>query len=374
MIIGTPKEIKDSEHRIALTPFAAEPLNQAGHTVVIEAGAGVGSGFTDGEYEAAGARVEADAARVWASDLVLKVKEPLPSEYAFFREDLLLFTYLHLAAEPKLTEQLVKHHVTAIAYETVQEPGGALPILTPMSEVAGRMAPQVAAQLLTHMQGGRGKLLGGVPGVAPGRVVVLGAGTVGTHAARIALGLGAEVAIFDINLGRLRNLDLALHGRVTTRAASPPTIEEAVRTADVVIGAVLVPGAKAPVLVTDEMVQAMPDGSVIVDVAVDQGGCVQTIHPTAHSNPTYTVHGVVHYGVTNMPGAVPRTSTIALTNASLPYVGQLAREGFIQAVRSSPALAAGVNTYQAAITRREVAEALNHDYVPLDGLMRARPL
>jgi alanine dehydrogenase len=374
MIIGTPKEIKDSEHRIALTPFAAELLSQAGHTVVIEAGAGAGSGFVDAEYVAAGARVEGDAARVWASDMVLKVKEPLPSEYAFLREDLLLFAYLHLAAEPKLTEQLVINRVTAIAYETVQEPGGALPILTPMSEVAGRMAPQVAAQLLTHMQGGRGKLLGGVPGVAPGRVVVLGAGTVGTHAARIALGLGAEVAIFDINLERLRNLDLALHGRVTTRAASPPTIEEAVRTADVVIGAVLVPGAKAPVVVTDEMVQAMPGGSVIVDVAVDQGGCVQTIHPTAHSNPTYTVHGVVHYGVTNMPGAVPRTSTIALTNASLPYVRRLADEGFSQAVRSSPALAAGVNTYQAGITRREVAEALNREYVPLDGLMRARPL
>ncbi len=364
MIIGTPKEIKDSEQRVALTPVGAEVLAGAGHTVLIETGAGHGSGFTDDDYVAAGARIVPDAARAWSAEMVIKVKEPLPAEYGYFRRGQMLFTYLHLAAEPELTRALLDRGVTAVAYETVQPANGSLPLLTPMSEVAGRMAPQVAAHELTHMRGGRGKLLAGVPGVPPADIVILGAGTVGTHAAVIALGMGAAVTLFDINLDRLRWIDSALSGRLTTVAASAPAIARAVRTADVVIGAVLIPGARAPVLVTETMVRTMPRGAVIVDVAVDQGGCVETIHRTTHSDPTYVLHGVLHYGVANLPGAVPHTSTMALCNATLPYALRLANQG-LGATVTDPALAAGVNTHRGTVTHPAVAAALGLIYTPL---------
>jgi alanine dehydrogenase len=369
VIIGTPREIKDNERRVALTPDGVAALVQGGHAVLIEAGAGAGSGFADREYLEAGARVEPGASAVWAAELVVKVKEPLPEEFGYLHEGLMLFTYLHLAAEPELTEALLERRVTAIAYETIEGPQGELPILVPMSEVAGRMAPQVAAHLLTHMQGGRGRLLGGVPGVPPARVVVLGAGTVGAQAARVALGMGAQVTVFNRGLERLRALDLAFGGRIVTAAATPAAIDEAVRTADVLIGAVLVPGARAPILVTEAMVKSMTPGAVIVDVAVDQGGCIETIHPTSHSNPTYFVHGVVHYAVPNMPGAVPRTSTMALCNATLPFALELAARGLERALTARPGLAAGVNTYNGAITFQPVAEAQGREFVPLAKLL-----
>lgn len=356
MIVGVPKEIKDNEYRVALTPFGAEALVRAGHRVLVQAGAGEGSGFSDDEYRRAGAEVVADAAEAWAAELVVKVKEPQPTEYQYLREGLILFAFLHLAAAPELARQLVERGVTAIAYETVRLPDGSLPLLAPMSAIAGRMAPQIAAQYLTRVYGGRGKLLAGVPGVAPARVVVLGAGTVGTNATRIALGMGAQVTLLDRNLERLRRLDLALGGRAVTMASSPAAIAEAVRHADAVIGAVLVPGGRAPILVTEAMVAAMQPGAVIIDVAVDQGGCVETIRPTTHSDPVYTVHGVLHYGVTNMPAAVPRTATMALCDATLPYVLRLAEhEGDIFA---DEALELGVNTYQGVIIHAAVAAAL----------------
>lgn len=356
MIVGVPKEIKDNEYRVALTPFGAEALVRAGHRVLVQAGAGEGSGFSDDEYRRAGAEVVADAAEAWAAELVVKVKEPQPAEYQYLREGLILFAFLHLAAAPELARQLVERGVTAIAYETVRLPDGSLPLLAPMSAIAGRMAPQIAAQYLTRVYGGRGKLLAGVPGVAPARVVVLGAGTVGTNATRIALGMGAQVTLLDRNLERLRRLDLALGGRAVTMASSPAAIAEAVRHADAVIGAVLVPGGRAPILVTEAMVAAMQPGAVIIDVAVDQGGCVETIRPTTHSDPVYTVHGVLHYGVTNMPAAVPRTATMALCDATLPYVLRLAEhEGDIFA---DEALELGVNTYQGVIIHAAVAAAL----------------
>jgi alanine dehydrogenase len=366
VIIGTPKETKDNERRVALTPNGAAALVQAGHTVHIETGAGAGSGFSDDEYRAAGAYIESDPGGVWAADLVMKVKEPLPAEFEFLHEGQLLFTYLHLAAEPRLTDELVARRVTAIAYETITGAQGELPILVPMSEVAGRMAPQVAAHLLTHMQGGLGKLLGGVPGVPPAHVVVLGAGTVGMESARIAVGMGARVTVFNRGLDRLRALDVAFNGRIVTAAANRAAIAEAVRTADVVVGAVLVAGARAPILVTEEMVRSMSPGAVIVDVAVDQGGCIETIHPTSHSNPTYVLHDVVHYAVPNMPGAVPRTSTIALSNATLPYALALAEHGLEGAIEIHPGLEAGINVHDGAITNRPVAEAHNRPFVPLD--------
>lgn len=372
MIVGVPKEIKDNERRVALTPFGARTLAQAGHSVVIETGAGVGSGFGDDEYIAAGARVEGAAAAVWASPMVLKVKEPLSEEYTLLHEDLLLFTFLHLAPEVELTGHLLAKKVTGIAYETVRGPDGRLPILEPMSEVAGRMAAQVAAHLLTHMGGGRGLLLGGVPGVAPARVVILGAGTVGSHAAQVAVGMGAQVTVLNRGLEALRRLALALDGRIVTVAASGPAIADAVRNADVLIGAVLVPGARAPRLVTEDMVRTMGSGAVIVDVAIDQGGCIETIKPTSHSQPTYVRHGVVHYAVPNIPGAVPRTSTMALCNATLPYALQLAGQGFEQAVGQSPALAAGVNTFGGAVTNQAVAEAQGREFVPLASLLHRR--
>jgi alanine dehydrogenase len=371
VIVGTPTETKDNERRVALTPIGAAALTQAGHTVLVQAGAGEGSGFSDEDFASSGARIVPTAADAWAAEMVIKVKEPLPAEYDFLRADQIVFTYLHLAPEPELTRRMLKAGTIGVAYETVRESNGSLPILIPMSEVAGRMAVQIGAQFLTHMHGGRGTLLGGVPGVAPGRVVVLGAGTVGTYATRIALGMGAHVTLIDRNLERLRQLDLDLSGRLTTVASNSATIAEAVTTADLLVGAVLVAGGKAPVLVSEQMVQTMPTGSVIVDVAVDQGGCIETIRPTSHSQPTFVKHGVVHYGVPNIPGAVPRTSTFALSNASLPYALQLAGLGADAAFRASPALASGVNTYRGALTHAAAADALGLEYRPLTEVMDA---
>ncbi|MED4955619.1 alanine dehydrogenase, partial [Paenibacillus macerans] len=319
MIIGVPKEIKNNENRVALTPSGAYSLVSAGHQVFIEKNAGTGSGFTDAEYTAAGARLVGQAADAWSAELVIKVKEPQPSEYAYFRKGLILFTYLHLAPEPELTAALRDKGVTAIAYETV-EVNKTLPLLTPMSEVAGRMAVQIGAQFLEKPYGGKGILLGGVPGVKRGKVTIIGGGVVGTNAAKIAVGLGAEVTIIDVNPERLRQLDDIFGARLQTLMSNPQHIAEAVEESDLVIGAVLIPGAKAPKLVRENMVKAMRPGSVIVDVAIDQGGIFETVDRiTTHSDPTYVKHGVVHYAVANMPGAVPRTSTYALTNATLPY-------------------------------------------------------
>lgn len=370
MIIGVPKEIKDNEYRVAVTPGGVEMLRQHGHRVLVQAGAGEGSGFSDEEYTRSGAEILPTAAEVWNNaEMIMKVKEPRPEEYGFLREDLLLFTYLHLAAEEELTYELLRRKVTAVAYETVELADGRLPLLTPMSEVAGRMAIQVGAHYLEKAHGGRGKLLGGVPGVRPAQVTIIGGGTVGTNAAKIALGMGAHVVIIDKNLDRLRYLEDVLHGNLTTLASNPLNIANAVRRADLLIGAVLIHGARAPKLVTREMVGTMKPGSVIVDVAIDQGGCVETSKPTTHSHPTYEVDGVIHYGVTNMPGAVPRTSTYALSNATLPYALLLADHGFEGAVKGNPALAKGVNTYRGAVTYPAVAEAFGLEYTPLEKLL-----
>ncbi len=370
MIIGIPKEIKDNEYRVAQTPGGVELLVQHGHRVLVQAGAGEGSGFSDEEYRKAGAEILPDAASVWnQADMVTKVKEPLPQEYPFLRPGLILFTYLHLAAEERLTHELMKKEVIAIAYETVELDDGRLPLLIPMSEVAGRMAVQIGAYYLEKPQGGRGKLLSGIPGVRPADVAIIGGGTVGINAAQIALGMGAHVVIIDKNLDRLRYLDEVLHGNLTTLASNPRNIADSVRVADLVIGAVLIPGARAPRLVTRELVRQMKPGSVIVDVAVDQGGCVETIRPTTHSNPVYVVDGVIHYGVTNMPGAVPRTSTYGLSNATLPYALLLADLGFEEAVAQNKALARGVNVYKGRITHPAVAEAFGLEYTPLEKLL-----
>jgi len=370
MIIGVPKEIKDNEYRVSMTPGGVELLVQAGHQVLVEQGAGVGSGFPDQEYARSGARILARAADVWAqADMVVKVKEPLRQEYPFLREGLVLFTYLHLAADRELTDALLAHKVTAIGYETVQRADGSLPLLTPMSQIAGRMAAQIAAHYLECTAGGMGKLMGGVPGVRPANVVVIGGGTVGTNAAQIALGMGAHVTVVDVSADRLRYLSEVLHGNLVTLASHPRNIAEAVAQADVVIGAVLRPGAKAPHLVTRAMVETMRPGSVIVDVAVDQGGCVETGRPTSHSQPTFVYHDVIHYCVPNIPGVVPWTSTYALSNATLPYTQRLANLGFLAAVRSDPALALGVNTYRGCLTCQPVAEAFAMDYAPLATLL-----
>ncbi len=362
MIVGVPKEIKTLENRVALTPGGVESLTRRGHTVLVEQGAGLGSGISDDEYRAAGAEI-VSAKEAWSAELVVKVKEPLPEEYGYLRRDLVLFTYLHLAASESLTQAMIRSGVTGIAYETVQLEDGSLPLLTPMSEVAGRMATQVGAYHLERPQGGRGILLGGVPGVAPGAVVILGGGTVGTNAAKIALGLGAQVYVLDINHRRLQYLDDVFGGRLITLTSTEANIKKAIRFADLVIGAVLIPGAKAPKLVTREMLAEMKEGAVIVDVAVDQGGCVETIHPTTHDDPTYVVDGVVHYGVANMPGAVPRTSTFALTNQTLPYLLRLAERG-LEALKNDPALLKGLNTYDGKVTHPAVAEAFGLPYTP----------
>ncbi|MEW5322071.1 alanine dehydrogenase [Geobacillus thermoleovorans] len=365
MIIGVPKEIKNNENRVAITPAGVLSFVQAGHTVLIEKEAGVGSGFNDSDYARAGAQIIERAEDVWAqADMVMKVKEPLPSEYGYFRPGLILFTYLHLAADPELTRALKESGVIAIAYETVQV-GRTLPLLTPMSEVAGRMAAQIGAQFLEKPYGGKGILLGGVPGVARGKVTIIGGGVVGTNAAKVAVGLGADVTIIDLNADRLRELDDIFGNQITTLMSNPMNIAEAVAEADLVIGAVLIPGARAPKLVTEDMVKAMKPGSVIVDVAIDQGGIVETSdHVTTHDDPTYVKHGVVHYAVANMPGAVPRTSTIALTNVTIPYALQIANKGVIQAITDSPALELGVNVANGEITYEAVARDLGYRYVP----------
>jgi len=365
MIIGLPREIKDNEYRVAITPGGVRQLVDSGHDVLVQEEAGEGSGFSDAEYRWGGARMVARAEDVWAADIVVKVKEPQPSEYSLMQHGLTLFTYLHLAAEKALTLEMLKRGVTGIAYETVEKTDGTLPLLTPMSEVAGRMAVQVGAKYLEKQNGGRGKLLSGVPGVRPADVTILGAGVVGANAAQIALGMGASVIILDIDADRLRYLEQVLHGRLTTLSANPYNIAEAVRRADLLIGAVLVKGAKAPRLVNRDMIRRMEPGSVVVDVAVDQGGCCETIRPTRHSDPVYVLDGILHYGVTNMPGAVPRTSTYALSNATLPYLAKMAEEGILQAIKSDAALAKGVNVYRGKVTYQAVAEALALEYTPL---------
>jgi alanine dehydrogenase len=368
MIVGIPREIKDSEYRVSMTPGGVHQLTEAGHEVWVEANAGEGSSFPDEQYADAGARIVPTAA-AWSAELVVKVKEPQPSEYGFLRSDLALFTYLHLAADEQLTHEMVSRRVAGIAYETVELPNGHLPLLTPMSEVAGKMAVQIGARYLEKMSGGRGKILGGVPGVRPADVVIIGAGVVGTNAAQVALGMGAHVIMIDINIDRLRYLHEVLGGRLTTLSSNPLNIAQAVRRADLLIGAVLIRGAKAPRLVTRQMIETMAPGSVVIDVAVDQGGCVETSRPTTHSAPTFLVSGVTHYCVANMPGAVPRTSTYALSNATLPYVVRLANQGIAPALRQDPGLAKGLNTYRGHVTYKSVADASSFEYTPAQGLL-----
>ncbi|MBR2568856.1 MAG: alanine dehydrogenase [Paenibacillus sp.] len=372
MIIGVPKEIKNNENRVAITPAGVDALVKAGHRVLIETQAGAGSGFTNEDYTSVGAVMIHEAASVWSqADMILKVKEPLPAEYPYFREGLILFTYLHLANEPQLTRALVDKGVIAIAYETVQV-GRTLPLLTPMSEVAGRMASQIGAQFLEKVHGGKGILLSGVPGVRKGKVTVIGGGVVGTNAAKIALGLGAEVTIVDLSPDRLRELDDMFRGQIQTLISNPFNLKDAVKESDLVIGAVLIPGAKAPKLVTEDMIQSMQPGSVVVDVAIDQGGIIETVdHITTHDQPTYVKHGVVHYAVANMPGAVPRTSTLALTNVTIPYALQLANKGVLSALRNNTALLAGLNVACHQVTYEAVARDLGYTYVPaLEALNR----
>jgi alanine dehydrogenase len=367
--IGVAKEVKTDEYRVALTPAGARELVQRGHDVLIERGAGVGSAFDDDAYEAAGATI-VSVQDVWGeSELLLKVKEPIAQEYECLREGLVLFTYLHIAADEPLTRALVESGITAVAYETVETDSGALPLLAPMSEIAGRLAAQAGAYFLEKPLGGRGLLLGGVPGVAPGRVVIIGGGIVGYNAAVIALGLGANVTILERSIDRMRHLEEVLSGRVSLVMSSTLQIEESVQEADVVIGAVLIPGARAPKLVTREMVARMKEGAVLADVAIDQGGCAETSRPTTHSEPVYTVEGVTHYCVANMPGAVPITSTKALTNATLPYVEAIADHGLSQAVTRDRSLARGVNVLAGKVTYEAVADAHNLEYAPLDDVL-----
>ncbi|HWQ55996.1 MAG TPA: alanine dehydrogenase [Bryobacteraceae bacterium] len=358
MIIGVPKEIKDHETRVALVPSGVVALREAGHEVLIETHAGEGSSLTDAEYRQAGGTIVPTAQQVWRrADLIAKVKEPQPSEYDYFRPGLTLFTYLHLAPLPELTDRLLSSRVNGVAYETIVEEDHSLPLLTPMSEVAGRMSVQVGAQYLEAPNGGRGLLLGGVPGVAPANVVILGGGVVGTNAAKIALGMGAHVVIIDKNLNRLRELDDIFSGHVVTLASNVWTIGENLKSADLVIGAVLIPGASAPKLVRREMLAQMKRGAVMVDVAIDQGGCFETSHATTHTQPIYFVDGVLHYCVSNMPAAVPHTSTFALTNATFPYLIKLANKGLERACAEHPALSAGVNTYNGYVTHEGVAQS-----------------
>lgn len=364
-IVGVPREVKDGEHRVALTPDGAHELVDLGVRVLVESGAGTDSSIPDGEFDAVGAEIVAEASEVWGrSDLVLKVKEPQSEELELLRPGLTLFTYLHLAAYPEVADVLLEHEVTAVAYETVQLDDQSLPLLAPMSEVAGRMATQIGAHFLEKHEGGRGVLLGGAPGVRPGRVVVIGAGNVGWNAAWIAQGMEAEVLLFDKDLDRLRSVDQIHRGRIITLASNRGAIARAVAEADVVIGAVLVPGGRAPLVVTESMVRTMRPGAVIVDCAIDQGGCVEGIRETSHDDPVYERHGVLHYAVGNIPGAVPSTSTYALTNATLPYARELAIQG-VAAAMADPALALGVNTVAGRVTNPAVAEALGREPVPV---------
>jgi alanine dehydrogenase len=368
MIIGVPREVNDHETRVGLVPSGVAALREAGHEVLVETRAGEGSTLLDDEYAHAGATVVPFASDVWSkADLVVKVKEPQPSEYRFLREGLTLFTYLHLAPLPELTDQLLRSGVNGIAYETIVERDGSLPLLTPMSEVAGRLAVQVGAQYLERPNGGRGILLGGVPGVAPANVAILGGGVVGTNAAKVAMGMGAHVTIIDRSLNRLRELDDIFNGLVVTLASNTWTISETLKLSDLVVGGVLIPGASAPKLVRREMIAKMKRGSVVVDVAIDQGGCFETSHPTTHTDPIYFVDNVLHYCVSNMPAAVPHTSTFALTNATFPYLLELANKGVEAACRDHPGLCAGVNTWQGHVTHRGVAESQNRPFTAFPG-------
>jgi alanine dehydrogenase len=370
MIIGVPKEVKDHESRVGVTPAGVKALVDAKHTVLVETQAGDLSAFSDDEYQAAGAEIVGAAYNVWRlADMIVKVKEPVEKEYAFFREGLVLFTYLHLAPLPALTDRLLESKVTGIAYETIRDRAGTLPLLTPMSEVAGRMSVQVGATYLEKEKGGRGLLLGGVPGVPPASVCILGGGIVGTNAAKIALGMGANVTIVDLNLNRLRELDDIFNGRVYTLASNSYNVARTVQNADLVIGGVLIPGAAAPRIVTREMVSRMKKGAVIVDVAIDQGGCIETAKPTTHSDPSYQVDGVVHYCVTNMPAAVPNTSTLALTNATFPYLFRLAQHGPAEAIKADPGMCEGVNTYAGKLTYQAVAQSQGREWTPVRDLL-----
>lgn len=367
MIIGIPKEIKTEEYRVGIVPAGVKALVDDGHRVIIEAGAGLGSGIGDEEYKGSGAEILPSAKEIYSSaDLVMKVKEPQPSEFPLLREGQLLYTYLHLAAEPDVTKALLESKVKAVAYETIELPDGNLPLLKPMSEVAGRMSVQVGAYFLQENNGGRGVLLGGVPGVAPGKVTILGAGVVGLNALKMAVGIGAQVTIINKGVEKLAHIDDLYCGRVVTLSSSKQSLEEAVLDSDLVIGAVLLAGARAPRLVTKEMVSKMKNGSVIVDVSIDQGGCIETSKRTTHKDPVYKVGGVTHYCVANMPGAVPRTSTFALTNATLPYALKIANLGLEDAAKRDAALAKGINTYNGNLTNRPVAEALGIKYEALN--------
>jgi alanine dehydrogenase len=370
MIIGVPKEVKDHESRVAITPAGVKSLTEAGHKVLLETRAGDSSALTDDEYQAAGAEIVGSAHSVWGlADMIVKVKEPVEQEYQHFREGLVLFTYLHLAPLPDLTDALLRAKVTGIAYETIRDRAGTLPLLTPMSEVAGRMSVQVGASFLEREYGGRGVLLGGVPGVPPANVCIIGGGIVGTNAAKIAVGMGAKVTIVDLNLNRLRELDDIFNGKLFTLASNSYNIGHATQEADLVIGGVLIPGAAAPKIVTREMVSRMKRGAVIVDVAIDQGGCIETAHPTTHSDPSYLVNGVVHYCVTNMPAAVPYTSTHALTNATFPYVLKLAQNGAETAILQDDGIRDGVNTYAGTLTCEPVAASQGKPWKPVRDLL-----
>ena len=368
MLIGLPRETKDHENRVGMTPSTVRALTRRGHQVLVEHDAGEGSFLSDDEYRAAGATIVAQAAEAWSAQLVVKVKEPTPEEFRFLRPDLILFTYLHLASDRPLVDALLKSGTTAIAYETVQAEDGKLPLLAPMSEVAGRMATQIGATWLQRTHGGRGILMGGVPGVAAANVVILGAGIVGTNAARVAIGCGAQVTVLDVSHDRLKYLDDIYRGQLQTRFSDEYNIEETVFSADLVIGAILIPGGRAPWLITSAMLPNMRKGAVIVDVAVDQGGCVETTRPTTHSDPVYEIEGVVHYGVANMPSAVPRTSTFALNIQTAAYTLLLAEEG-LEAIRNNPTLRRGLNTHRGSVTYAAIAEEFGLEYMePLQAL------
>jgi alanine dehydrogenase len=370
MIVGVPKELKDHESRVGVTPSGVRTLVERGHSVLIESGAGELSAFSDNKYQEAGANILPSADEVWnKAELIVKVKEPIKEEFKYFRPDLILFTYLHLAPLMELTDALLNNKVIGIAYETVRDAAGTLPLLTPMSEVAGRMSVQVGATYLERGQGGRGVLLSGVPGVPPGNVCIIGGGVVGTNAAKIALGMGAKVTLLDSNLARLRELDDIFGGRLCTVASNSFNVENAVIEADLLIGGVLIPGARAPKIVTSKMVKRMKHGAVVVDVAIDQGGCIETAFPTTHSDPSYEVDGVIHYCVTNMPAAVPHTSTLALTNATLPYVLKLSDRNVETAIRTDSGIAEGVNTFKGVLTYQAVAEAQSRSWKPVAQLI-----
>jgi alanine dehydrogenase len=370
MIVGVLKEIKAEENRVSMTPAGVEIMRHNGHSVLVEKDAGKGSGFSDDDYASAGAKIVESAQEIYQrSEMVMHVKEPMPSEYGLIREDQIIFTYLHLAAAEELTHELLRSRSVNIAYETIQKADGSLPLLTPMSEVAGRMAIQQGAKYLEMTQGGHGILLGGVPGVDPGNVLIIGGGIVGTNAAKMACGLGARVYLLDMNLDRLRYLSDVMPSNCFLLMSSPTTIRDIIQRADVVVGAVLIPGAKAPKLVTREMLKNMKPGAVMVDVAIDQGGCFETSKPTTHSNPIYEVEGIVHYCVANMPGAVPKTSTLALTNATLPYAVQIATKGWRKAMKDNHEIKVGANLVEGRITYKAVADAFGLECVPIDSLI-----